>query len=216
MLVSYTLHSKLWHTGDKLIYWIIGGVSPVWHTGFCILVYSVSFEMRSVARGKYTPFNKHLFILAATFRKMKRGFFAITSWVPKRMEVLDMKDERVIYQFLMNQGRGIREDALHHTSHSPSSWWLQRTDRGRKKRRAIISLICICWLCLAVAVDLRAAGIPGTMIKEWKSRDEKRVRDICRKKKGGGGERNRAREPDERPPESYPQCLSSPLSQWGH
>lgn len=32
-------------------------------------------------------------------------------------------------------------------------------------------------------VDLRAAGIPETMIKEWQSRDEKRVRDIWWKKK---------------------------------
>lgn len=134
---------------------------PVWHTGFCILVYSVSFEMRGVAKGKYTLFNKCLFILAATFGKMKSVCFLFLQSLHgfQWQEVLGMKDERVIYQFLMSQGRGTREDALHHTTHSPSSWWLQRAERGRKKRSTIISLICICWLCLAFAVDLRGGRV---------------------------------------------------------
>lgn len=42
-------------------------------------------------------------------------------------------------------------------------------------------------------VDLRAAGIPETMIKEWGSRDEKRVRDIWWKKKRKKRRENRAR-----------------------
>lgn len=50
-------------------------------------------------------------------------------------------------------------------------------------------------------VDPRAAGIPETVIKERGSRDEKRVRDIWWKKRRKKRE-NRARERDERPPES--------------
>lgn len=66
-------------------------------------------------------------------------------------------------------------------------------------------------------VDPRATGIPETMIKERESRDEKRVKTFGGEKKKRRQKReNRAREQDERPPESYPRCLSSPLSQWGH
>lgn len=62
--------------------------------------------------------------------------------------------------------------------------------------------------------DPRAAGIPETMIKERESGDEKKVRDIWWRKKRRKKRENRARERDERPPESYPWCLSSsPLPQ---
>lgn len=123
--------------------------------------------------------------------------------------MLGVKDERerAIYRFLMSQGRGIREGALHRTSHSPSFWWLQRAETGkgkRKKRRLLSQSFAFVHFAFAPSipsftqlncVDLRAAGIPETMIKEWESRDEERVRDIWwrrRKKKKEKEERKQS------------------------
>lgn len=104
------------------------------------------------------------------------------------------------------------------SSYQPFSFLLMATEsRQRGERKGGLLFHSFAFVDFAFAVDLRAAGIPETMIKEWESRDEKRVRDIrWREKKRKKKRENRAREPDERPPESYPQCLSSPLSQWGH
>ena len=63
--------------------------------------------------------------------------FFITSWDQNKEQELVVRDERVIYRFLMNRGRGTRGDALRRTNHSPSSWWLksEQTGRQRKKRK---------------------------------------------------------------------------------
>lgn len=137
-------------------------------------------------------YSSGLFILAATFRETEE----LTSWDQTREQVLG-----VIYQFPMSRGRGIREGALRRTNHSPSSWWLWRHTEGGRKGGLLFHSFAFVDFAFAPSilsftrlnrVDLRAAGIPETMIKEWGSGDEKRVRDIWWKKRKNKRE-NRAR-----------------------
>lgn len=98
-------------------------------------------------RNKNTGERKGTLIWA--WRKYGEGIYIWYTYIephlwPGAQIILEMKDKTMIYQFLMSQGRGIQEDALHHTSHSASFWWLQKRDGGRKNCEALISLICIC------------------------------------------------------------------------
>lgn len=64
-------------------------------------------------------------------------------------------------------------------------------------------------------VDPRAAGVTGTDKRVTEQGWEKGQRHLVEEKKKKRKRREKT-EQDERPPESYPRCLSSPLSQWGH
>lgn len=70
---------------------------------------------------------------------------------------------------------------------SPDGYKVQTQIGGGKKRRLLFQLFASVDFAFAQSIlsftqqkriDPRAAGIPETMIKDSKSRDEKRVRDI--------------------------------------
>lgn len=66
---------------------------------------------------KNSTYSSVVFILAATFFFLLLSFF----YIQNTEEVSGVNDEGVIYRFLMNRGKGRREDALRRTNHSPSS-----------------------------------------------------------------------------------------------
>lgn len=169
-------------------------------------VYLVSIEICSLSQVKYTM---HLFNVHHRLDLLKCCVYFGRRPMTVSVSLHEIKTERkhlvwkmrVIYRFLMSRGKGTREDALHRTNHSPSSWWLHTE---RKKNAIIRSFAFVAFASKFHRADL--AGIPETMIKAWESRDEKRVRSIWLKKGRKKRRENRAREQDERPPESCPCC----------
>lgn len=97
--------------------------------------------------------------------------------------------------------------------------------RGRKKMRLLFHPFAFVEFCTKYS-ELHPTepswpegdGYPRNYDKRAReSGDEERVKTFGGERKKRRQKReNRAREQDERPPESYPRCLSSPLSQWGH
>lgn len=194
-------------------------------TCFCSLVYSVKFSSSKVHYIysmciRDLTYSSVLFILAATFRRLMRVFFAVTSWDQNREKASGVKDESDLPIPDEPRKRNTRGCS---SSYQPFSFLLMATqyrDRERQKRKLLFSHLHLMPLQASFTqlnrVDLRVAGIPETMIKEWECRDEKRVRDIWLKK--GRKKREKTEQGSEMRDlqKATHDAPAHPPSQWGH